>query len=422
MSATPPRSPSPRRPRARMLALTVAVMLVLSGNVAALVLIDRDDEVEPAAAPAPTAPATTTTNPPASSSTSVAETTTTAPRTPLEQAVADLSAFVADQRELEFLRPVEVELLDHDPFVARLLEDAEENREDTDQTEKVLRALGLLEPGIDLYESFIEYYGDAVIGFYDPETDELVLRGSELTPFVRTTLVHELAHALDDQHFELHRPALDEAVDETGIAFSALVEGVAVLVELGYESTLSDEEQDQSAREAAEFARRSAGASVPAIVSQLVQFPYLAGPTFVDALLGEGGEARIDAAFREPPTTSEQILDPSVYLAGNDPQVVAPPPSGGPIVDEGTFGQWALYLTLSEVLGTDGASAAAEGWGGDNYVAWDEGARSCVRASFAMDTPGDLSELDDAWRRWAAARSAATVESAAGIVTVTACG
>jgi hypothetical protein len=336
--------------------------------------------------------------------------------------VAELSAFVADQRELEFLRPVEVELLADEPFVERLLDGAEENREEVDESERVLRALRLIGPDVELFESFTSFFGDAVLGFYDPETDELVLRGAELTPYVRSTLVHELSHALDDQHFELHRPDVDEADDESALAFSALIEGVAIAIETAYSNTLSADEQEQASREAAEFAGRGAGNVVPPIVVSLVQFPYLAGPTFVGALLEDGGEARIDEAFRDPPTTSEEILEPSIYLRGEEPLSVAAPPAGGPIIDEGSYGQWALYLTLSELIDGDTASRAAEGWGGDSYVAWDEGNRTCVRMAFAMDTPGDLAELDDAWRSWAESHGDATVQATADVVTVTACG
>jgi hypothetical protein len=419
--------------RARLLALVVAVVLVLAGNAAALVLVDRggeqaggapfdaDGTSEPVApGPDPSTPAedsTTTTELP-----STTTTPTTAPRTALERRVAELSVFVADQRELAFLRPVDVELLTDEAFVDRLLQDVEENREDTDQIEKVLRALQLIEPGVDLFEAFISFYGDAVLGFYDPETDELVLRGAELNPYVETTLVHELSHALDDQHFELYRPEVFEADDESALAFSSLIEGVALSVEFGYRQTLSAEDQEASARAAGEFSQRAGSSPIPPVVTSLAQFPYLAGPFFVGALLEEGREARIDEAYRDPPTTSEEIQDPAVYLRGEDPIDVAPPPAGGEIINEGTYGQWALILTLQELLDPDTAALAADGWGGDSYVAWDEANRTCVRMAFAMDTPTDLDELDAAWRQWAEVHGDATVVTTADLVTVTACG
>ena len=414
--------------------MAVAVALVLAGNGIALVLAAQgDDDVS---ATAPSASTTTTMEPdPAEPAPPTSPTTaapppvsepapaTTVPDTPLGREIAELSAFVADQRELEFLRPVEVELLEDEAFVNRLLDGTEENRADTDSTEKVLRALRLIEPGVDLFDTFVAFYRVAVLGFYDPESDELVLRGSELTPYVRGTLVHELSHALDDQHFELHRPAVDEADDERALAFSSLIEGVSVSIENAYTQGLSPAEREQADREAVEFAGRASGVAIPPIVTRLAQFPYLFGPFFVGALVEEGKEARVDEAFRNPPTTSEEILVPSVYLRGEEP-IAVPEPSDEGLrrIDQGSYGRWALYLTLDHFLDSETADAAADGWGGDSYVAWDEGGRSCVRMAFAMDTPTDLSELDAAWRQWADAHGNTTVDRSGELVTVTACG
>ena len=48
------------------------------------------------------------------------------------------------------------------------------------------------------------------------------------TAAVRAVLVHELLHALEDQHFGLDRPDLG---DEAFLGFQALAEGSAVRVE-----------------------------------------------------------------------------------------------------------------------------------------------------------------------------------------------
>ena len=97
-----------------------------------------------------------------------------------------------------------------------------------------LEGLGLVEPDADLVESMRSLLGVGVVGFYDPETDELVVRGAALTPYVRTTIAHELIHALDDQHLDLDRPEYDEADDEVGFGFSSVVEGNARRIEDAY--------------------------------------------------------------------------------------------------------------------------------------------------------------------------------------------
>jgi hypothetical protein len=134
--------------------------------------------------------------------------------------VAELSEHVAEVRGAPFPEPVTVELLEDDAFDERLLEDVEEGREDIDLVGRLLVALHLLDPSDDLYEIYREFLGVGVIGFYDPETGELVVRGAALTTATRSTIVHELTHAYDDQRFELHRPDVQDADDETALGFS----------------------------------------------------------------------------------------------------------------------------------------------------------------------------------------------------------
>ena len=69
--------------------------------------------------------------------------------------------------------------------------------------------------------------------------------GTDLTDVdVRVTLVHELTHALQDQHFDLTK--LDDAVETSGedFALTALVEGDATSVEDDYLFSLPQAEQD----------------------------------------------------------------------------------------------------------------------------------------------------------------------------------
>ena len=152
----------------------------------------------------------------------------------VEATVAEISDFVAQERGLDFLEPVDRRARGRGAFQDRLLADFDEDAEELRETEVFLEGLGLVEPDIDLVESMRSLLGVGVVGFYDPETDELVVRGAALTPYVRTTIAHELAHALDDQHFDLDRPEYDEADDESASASAPLVEGNARRVENAY--------------------------------------------------------------------------------------------------------------------------------------------------------------------------------------------
>ena len=105
------------------------------------------------------------------------------------------------------------------------------------------------------------------------------------------------------------------------------------------------------------------------------------------------------------------------------PLAVAAPPADGEVIDSGTYGELTLLITLSDVVDVETARRAADGWGGDAYVAWREGEATCVRVAFVMDTPRDRAELVEAWRDVGGrAPRRPTVATAGDTVTVSACG
>jgi hypothetical protein len=316
---------------------------------------------------------------------------------------------------------VPVTFLDDRRFRARLLADAAKDKPDIDRTARILRAVGLLAKGDDLYGSVLRFVGDAVVGFYDPKSGDLVLRGTEVTPYLRTTLAHELTHALDDQWFGLDRPALRHGNDEAALAFTALTEGNAVRVEEAYRSTMSPSDQARAKTEEDALSGSIDVSHVPRVVQEDVTFPYVYGPAFVRALVARGGEPRVDAAFTAPPTTSADILDPKAWLAGHRALQLALPRADGKVIDKGIYGRSSLLETLEPVVGTDEATRVSAGWDGDAYVAWDTGRGStCVRATFATGTAGELDELTASIRAWAADLGA-SVDRRGKDVTFTAC-
>jgi hypothetical protein len=400
----------PGRPRHRAaIVLAVTVVAVLIGALVGVVVDDDGGSGEASAPTSTTAGATSTTEVPTTSSTAAA--------TDFDAVVAEVSEFVEQERGLEFLRPVQVELAADDEFEQRLLEDFDEDASDIEETEAVLRALELIDPDVDLVEELRSLLGAGVVGFYDPATDELVVRGTETTPYVRETMAHELTHALDDQHFELDRPDVDEADDERSFGFSSLVEGNAVRVEDAYVAAMSDEEQAEAYAEQLEIGSDFDILSVPRVVLQLVVAPYQHGPAFIRRILDEGGQARLDEAFAAPPTTSEQVLDPERYLAGEGAVSVPLPPADGEVVSQGAFGAFGFGELLP------GEDDAVQGWGGDAYVAWLDGERACIRLAVVGDTPGDTDELAAALDSWASGHTDAEMVrgEGGGPVTVTAC-
>lgn len=378
-------------------------MLLIAGAVGAI-MVEGDGDDDVAAVRSGRAPETTTTSQfaatPAPSSTAPPGSTSAAASSSIDGVVRELQAFVEQKRGLKFKVPVQVKLLEDAAFRARLQDVSEEDVGELEKTAKVLRALYLLDRNVDLKRSLDGLLGAAVAGFYDPETDELVVRGARTTPYVRSVLVHELTHALQDQHFNLHRPALDDRDDEAGQAFGTLVEGDGVRIQEEYKRSLSRSERREAERE-----EQSLGGDIdediPPVLLQLIGFPYEVGPPFVRSVLAEGGQARLDAAFATPPETSEHVIHPETFLRRQPIASVADPAADGAVIDKGVIGELGIILMLLEGADQGVAARAGRGWAGDRYVAWDVGSKTCVRAVFAMDSPADAAELEDALRDFA---------------------
>lgn len=345
-------------------------------------------------------------------------------RAQLQEAVDELSSEVEGLRGLPFLAPVTATFLDEDAFRARLSRQLDEDLEagEIAEVEAVWRALGLVDRRVDLEAVLRRALGEGVLGFYDPETDELVLRGVVLDEFVRSTLVHELTHALDDQHFDLDRVELMDGDDsEAQFGFIGLVEGTASWVEDQWVAGLDPDALAELGAAEARFAAGMDFSGLPNTLLVDLSLPYVVGPAFVAALVDAGGTDGIDAAYLDPPTTGEQLFEPGAYFDGEGAVPVETPPADGPVVVEGVIGASGFYEML---LVGDPARAgdAARDWGGDRYVAWSDGERDCVRIDVAADGPDALERLRSSLERYAAVHGDARVTDVDGLVRVTACG
>jgi uncharacterized protein DUF6782 len=396
----------------RLLAAAIGLLLILDGVAAATV--DRDNT--------PSRSAATTSTSAASSTTSASSPLTTAAPVDAKFAatVRDLQAFVAQHRGLAFKKPVSPMLLDATTLSQRILAKSHDDDADLVRTGKILAALGLLRPGTDIVKARDKLLGGAILGFYDDDDGSLFVRGNATTPYVRGTLVHELNHADQDQNFNIKRPELAKRDDESDLAFTSIVEGDAVRIESEYVSQLSAADKRTYEKEATAAGNGVDLASAPAVLVKLLYFPYTFGKDFVDAIVKAGGQARLDEAFRNPPTTTEQIMHPDRFLAGDKPKAVADPSPDGTKIDAGVMGEYALQLMLDTALSGSAAEADAAGWGGDRYVAWTSGSTTCIRVALSMDTPTDLQELRNGLTEWAAKQSHASV-SGTDPVTFTTC-
>lgn len=414
----------PPRGRRRSLALVAGGIVSVLALVTALVAFAGDGGDDSAA---PTDPTTTTTAGESEPSTS---TTTEAATPPVSEEeflslVAELQAYVAEARGLEFLSDVVVELDDGAEFEARLLEDFEDDLDEIEDAEVFYRALGLLEPDQSLVDELRAIFSAGVLGFYDTETNELVVRGRTPTPYVQQTIVHELVHALDDQHFELNRPEYDDRKDEISVGLSAVVEGNASRIESQWLGEQPAEFREQVRAEEAAFAAGIDISSFPPILLFQIGAPYQQGEVFVGQLVNRNGERGVDAALTDPPDTSEQFFFIDRYTSREPRVEVPPPPADGELVDDGVVGAlflYGLFTTGESTVNPSDAVRAVDGWGGDWAVTWTDGDLACVRADFVGDTDRDTDEIDATLTQWAESVGSAQVSRVDGRVRLESCG
>ncbi|HLF41117.1 MAG TPA: hypothetical protein VI854_06535, partial [Acidimicrobiia bacterium] len=262
------------------------------------------------------------------------------------------------------------------------------------------------------------------LAFYSPETERVSVRGTELTLSVRATLVHELTHVAQDQHFDLGRIEDDEAG-----WLRTVVEGDAERV-LSHWVDQLDPATKAAYDAEGDTAEAPDLAGIPEVLLAFFGAPYEFGYGFVEALTALGGNPSIDRALQNPPVSDEQVFDPFRYLARDVPlPVQAPVLRRGESktgVDDGIpddFGALTLFLMLSQRVDHREALRAVDGWGGDSYIGFERDGRRCVRLAVKGDTPADTDELTgtlDAWAR-SMPEGTASVKAHGGQAELTTC-
>jgi hypothetical protein len=302
---------------------------------------------------------------------------TTDPDAALHQAI---EAKVVEIRGLTPTAPVTPQVLDAIGLCALLRESmARENPADyTAATERVYKQLLLIPQEASLLRLTLDLYAGQVIGLYDQYAKHLyVVAGTGVTtPLGQITYAHEFTHALQDQAFDL-RKLQGDAKDQgdRALSITSLVEGDAVLsMSLWAQAALTPQELAEAAG-ASDPASAAALAASPAILREPLLFAYTTGMRMaVAAYQNGGGYGGVDALFRNPPSTTEQVMHAD-KLAAHEPGVPVAVPSsllttlgaGWKIALQDTLGELQLGIVVRTGDAKAGADPAA-GWGGDRLA------------------------------------------------------
>ncbi len=332
--------------------------------------------------------------------------------------VAPYAKIAERQRGLLFRHPVTVRFLPPAEFEKGVRTDEKEldkkDREEIEQFTGLMRAFGLLTGDVDLFKAFNDVSGGGTLAYYSFDDERITIRGQKVTPAVRSTLIHELTHVLQDQHFDigdkvknLGKKKADggKSTSEASV-LDAIIEGDAERVEALYRNSLNAKQRRALDRGRADDGTRANKKlkNVPKVVVTMVTSPYALGSGLVGAVAQNGGNAAVDKLFRDVPKDESALLDPFQVLAGGTDAAakvgVPKLEDGEKKFDSGELGVLTWYFMLAERLPLLDALAAADGWGGDAYVAFERDGDSCARMAYAGDTPKDTKRMLSALQRW----------------------
>jgi hypothetical protein len=250
----------------------------------------------------------------------------------------------------------------------------------------MLRALQLVDsPNRELVPQLLSLYEAQVLAFYDPEThtyyaiDKLPPQVAEQSKGIDPKMleemvqVHELMHAMQDQHWNIGaKDKLLRADNDAMLAYHGLLEGEAVLVMLAnllsstgvdLDAVMKNDTMIDTLMTAAQA--EVAAPDSPKYFTEMLKFPYLDGLKFVVAAYRRGGWKELDRIHANPPRSTREILHPEDYFAGKFKADVfdETKPEGALSVEHMGEFHWAFLAGAEN----------ARGWVGDRAVVMKNG-------------------------------------------------
>ncbi len=264
--------------------------------------------------------------------------------------------------------------------------------------------------------------GDAVNGFYVPGESQIVLiTPSPDEPSVdEQTLLHEFAHALQDQRHDLTGSQFRGETQDADLAVDGVVEGEAVYLEYKYEERCASGEW--SCFDDPATAGGASGESNRGILYTMLQ-PYSDGPAYVHEIVESEGWDGVDDRMDEPPQTTTEII----HRQSVEPTSVESPPHPSEgwerYPDQGldgaeTVGEASIFVMFwfqASEYGADTVdpsiigetshtyeqfnyvSEPSDGWAGDELVPYQRGDDDGYVWTIEWETTDDVDEFTRAY-------------------------
>ncbi len=326
---------------------------------------------------------------------------------------ANVEGNVTEMRGLAKIEPIEPSLLSSSELKQRLQAQLFYSEEDAHRDVLVFSVFDFMSRDFDLYQLTHRYIGENIAGFYDPATEEFVVlsEDKEVDALEQWIYAHEFVHALQDQHFQLELITDTSLGDEANLAIRALAEGEAELLQEFYieQGFFSQEELVDIFNLSSRMLSTEVPYMPPVLVNSFL-FPYTTGRDFARSIYEQSGWDGLNNTWDNLPGSTEHIIHPDRYLAGDTPQVVALPPLTDTLgldwtrLEEATLGEFLLREYLGQQLDEASVDTAATGWGGDQYaVYWQEETNALLMVlRLVWDTPVDGDQFSTAFANFAA--------------------
>ena len=282
--------------------------------------------------------------------------------------------------------------------------------------------LGIMPADLDLQRLLLDLYTEQVVGYYDPDSKTLfVVEGADRAT-VHPVLVHELVHALQDQHTNLDSLIARERGNDRQTASQSAIEGHATMVMVAFLAEMQAKApvSPRDLPDIGAYIRPNLEAQnsqfpvfqrAPRVLREALLFPYASGAGFVQKLWLRPLLSGFGDPYPAPlgdlmPSSTEQVMHPdSRFLVERDePTELRLGAAAGEVVRENTLGELETSIVLSEHLGA-GTESAAQGWDGDRYRLIRKGSGHVLVWYSVWDDNGSADRFADAYRRISAKRS-----------------
>ncbi len=288
-------------------------------------------------------------------------------REAIDSAMAELSAVTG----FTIKHPVAFQLISRDQ-VNKFLNDRigeSVKPEELRAEELTLKKFGFVPQDFDLKKNTIDLLTEQTAAFYDFHRKKLYITEWAAASLRDAALVHELAHALADQNFNLDRFSKKVENDsEASLARQAVVEGQATWLMRPVMERLLAKSGSQPEKAEKQDEAFPVFDKAPLYIRETLMFPYDQGVLFQQAVYQHSGKAAFAQVFQHPPVSAQQVLHPDLYFAGLVPaRTEVPDVKGLKRLVEGPVGELDESILLHQYCSEEEAKDVSPHWRGGQY-------------------------------------------------------